>query len=149
MSRLFSQETWIPSWSHLGSSKGQDLRVLAQALEKRSSTTLSLLFGYEKRSKSIGREEDVGSHAVFWIQGPESLIKIDILFLRGRYYIGGGEEPLIATVEGNTDPVGKGAYEKLGKREKRSDNKRTGEQNRGAVRWGEGGLCNPGWNPAQ
>lgn len=46
------------------------------------------------------------------------MIKIDTLFLRGRYYIGGGEEPLIATVEGNTDPVGKGAFEKLGKREK-------------------------------
>lgn len=46
------------------------------------------------------------------------MIKIDILFLRGRYYIGGGEEPLIATVEGNTDPVGKGVFEKLNKREK-------------------------------
>lgn len=42
---------------------------------------------------------------MFWIQGKatKSLIKIEILFCRGRYYIGGGEKPLIATVEGNTD----------------------------------------------
>ena len=42
---------------------------------------------------------------MFWIQGKAtmSLIKIEILFCRGRYYIGGGQEPLIATVEGNTD----------------------------------------------
>lgn len=46
------------------------------------------------------------------------MIKIVILFFRERY-IGGGEEPLIATVEGNTDPVGKGkgVFEKLGERQ--------------------------------
>lgn len=53
---------------------------------------------------------------MFWIQETESLIKIVILFFRERY-IGGGEEPLIATVEGNTDPVGKGVFEKLGERQ--------------------------------
>lgn len=54
---------------------------------------------------------------MFWIQGTESLIKIAILFFRERY-IDGGEEPLIATVEGDTDPVGKGIFEKLSKRKK-------------------------------
>lgn len=44
------------------------------------------------------------------------MIKIVILFFRERY-IGGGKEPLIATVEGNTDPVGKGIFEKLGERQ--------------------------------
>lgn len=44
------------------------------------------------------------------------MIKIVILFFRERY-IGGGEEPLKATVEGNTDPVGKGIFEKPGERQ--------------------------------
>lgn len=49
------------------------------------------------------------------------MIKIAILFFRERY-IDGGEEPLIATVEGDTDPVGKGIFEKLSKRKKKLDN---------------------------
>lgn len=46
------------------------------------------------------------------------MIKIAILFFRERY-IDGGEEPLIATVEGDTDPVGKGIFEKPSKRKKK------------------------------
>lgn len=76
----------------LGSSQVQNLRVLLQGQETSSPTICPICL----------REV---SNGVFWIQGKatKSLIKIEILFCRGRYYIGGGEEPLIATGEGNTD----------------------------------------------
>lgn len=71
-----------------------------------------------KKSKHPGGGGGTVNHVVFWIQGTESLIKIAILFFRERY-IDGGEEPLIATVEGDTDPVGKGIFEKPSKRKKK------------------------------
>lgn len=76
----------------LGSSKGQNLRVLFQGQETSSPSVYLICL------KEV-------SNSVFWIQGKatKSLIKIEILFCRGRYYRGGGEEPLIATAEGNTD----------------------------------------------
>jgi hypothetical protein len=51
-----------------------------------------------------GGNGDTTNHVLDSRKATKSLIKIEILFCRGRYYIGGGEEPLIATVEGNTDP---------------------------------------------
>lgn len=52
------------------------------------------------------------------------MIKIDVLFLRGRYYIGGGEEPLIATAAGDADPVGRVPWRK-GRVTKRLADKRS------------------------
>lgn len=85
---------WSPGApvASLRSFKGQNLRVLLQGQETSPPTTHPICL----------REV---SNGAFWIQGKatKSLIKIEILFCRGRYYIGGGEEPLIATLEGNTD----------------------------------------------
>lgn len=51
------------------------------------------------------------------------MIKIEILFCRGGHYIGGGKEPLIATVEGSTDSGRQSILENLG------TGKKVGEQN--------------------
>lgn len=110
-----------------GSSKGQNVRVLFQGQETSPSTMYPICL------KEV-------SNSVFWIQGKatKSLIKIEILFCRGRYYIGGGEEPLIATVEGNTDS---GMQRHLGETRERERGVRKGwraerEKNGEGLGWG-------------
>lgn len=93
------------------------------------------------------------SNGVFWVQGEatKSLIKIEILFCGGRYYIGGGGEPLIATMEGNADSGRQRHLGEIGERKRgiRRGWRAEGEEKGEGLGWGGSGLCKPGRNPAQ
>lgn len=82
-------------------------RALVQALQQASPPAVCSACVRDLRVPTSGKGEG-HCNGVPQTQGEvsESLIKIEILFCRGRYYEDGGEEPLIATMEGNADSSG-------------------------------------------